>query len=91
MRAIKKARKYISEHPEKQDAKTLAKLAVALQSNEEFPLHELYEMKLETFELALEVLSDWRLDRYYTGKERLVEVASGISSNDEHSGIIIAQ
>jgi hypothetical protein len=48
-------------------------------------------MKLETFELALEVLSDWRLDRYYTGKERLVEVASGISSNDEHSGIIIAQ
>jgi hypothetical protein len=91
MRAIKKARKYISEHPEKQDAKTLAKLAVALQSNEEFPLHELYEMKLETFELALEVLSDWRLDRYYTGKEKLVEVAAGMGSHEERSAIVIAQ
>ena len=90
MHAIKKARKFISDHPEKQDAKTLAKLAVALQSNEAFPLHELYEMKLETFDLAVEVLKDWRLDRYYSGKERLVEVASGIEGSVE-SLIVVAQ
>lgn len=90
MHAIKKARKFISDHPEKPDAKTLAKLAVALQANEAFPLNELYEMKLETFDLAVEVLKDWRLDRYYSGKERLVEVASGIEGSVE-SLIVVAQ
>lgn len=88
MHAIKKARKYMSDHPEKQDAKTLAKLAVALQSNEAFPLHELYDMKLESFDLAVEVIKDWRLDRYYSGKERMVEVASGIGTE---SVIVVAQ
>ena len=75
MNAIKSARKFIQTHPEHSDAVTLTRLVVALESGASFELAPLYEMELERFELALDILREWRLDRYYTGKAKLLDVS----------------
>jgi hypothetical protein len=33
----------------------------------------LYELDLEAFELAIELMRDWRLDRYYAARLRLFD------------------
>jgi hypothetical protein len=75
VRAIKRARKIIEQDPHQQTAKTLARLVLALESDAEFKLSELYDLAHADFELAIEVLEDWRLDRYYEGKAKLFDVS----------------
>lgn len=41
----------------------------------DFSLKELYELNSNEFELAIEVLEEWRLDRFYMGKAKLFDVA----------------
>ena len=74
MNAIRELRKYLLKNPSGESAKTLARLAVALANDREFPLSDLYRLPFEEFELALEVLRDWRLDRYYAARVRLFDV-----------------
>lgn len=75
MRAIKQARKMIEQDPSQKSAKTLAQLVLALESDAEFKLSELYDLRHDDFQLAIEVLKDWRLDRYYEGKAKLFDVS----------------
>jgi hypothetical protein len=75
MLAIKKARKIILTNPEHPGAKVLAALVIALETNHPFPLNQLYTLDFEQFELALEVLAEWRLDRYYSSKGRLLDLS----------------
>jgi hypothetical protein len=75
MRAIKRARKLIEQNPDLSSAKTLARLVLALESESEFKLNELYDLRHDDFQLALEVMQDWRVDRYYEGKARLFDVS----------------
>lgn len=75
MNAIKTARQFIESEPEHADAVTLSELVLALESEATFPLQRLYDMDLQHFELALEVLRQWRLDRYYKGKTKLFAVS----------------
>ena len=35
-------------------------------------MHRLYQLDLKDFDLAIEVLQEWRLDRYYEGKTKLI-------------------
>ena len=72
MLAVKKARKLIQSNPESEGAKVLSELVIALESNQAFPLSRLYTLNFSQFELALEILSEWRLDRYYSGKAKLL-------------------
>jgi hypothetical protein len=71
MRAIKEARRLIEKSPEDPSAKTLARLVLALEAEVEFQISEIYSLDMEQFELALNILREWRLDRYYAGKARL--------------------
>ena len=73
--AIKKAQKYIAKDPYRDSAKTLAQLVLSLESAEAFPLERLYALDMDQFDLALDILKEWRLDRYYLGKARLFEVS----------------
>jgi len=73
--AFKQAQKYIAQDPFSPAAKTLAQLVVTLESKEPFSLERLYELDLDRFELAIEILKEWRLDRYYAGKSKLYDLS----------------
>lgn len=75
MNAIKEAQRYISKDPFSESARTLAQLVLTLESREPFALERLYELDLERFDLALQILKEWRLDRYYAGKSKLYDLS----------------
>lgn len=75
MRALKQARKLIEKKPESQTARTLSSLVVALESETPFALQSLYQIDYDDFELALDLIKEWRLDRYYSSKVRLLDLS----------------
>ena len=75
MRAIKEARKFIEKDPENPSAQTLSRLVLALESDSQFQISDIYKLDFDRFNLALEILAEWRLDRYYAGKARLFDVS----------------
>lgn len=76
MLAIKKARKLIEANPTDAASKTLAELVLALETETPFNLAEIYKLDYKRFDIALEILAEWRLDRYYAKKLRLVDVSN---------------
>ena len=74
MNAIRDLRKYLLKNPSSDSAKVLAKLALALANERDFALSDLYRLPFEEFELAIEVMRDWRLDRYYASRVQLFDV-----------------
>jgi len=74
MNAIKQVRKYLEQHPNRKSSFFLANLVEALGEEREIPLRDLYELDQEAFELAIELIKDWRLDRYYAARIRLFDV-----------------
>lgn len=83
MNAIKKTRKLIEINPSTDAAKTLASLVRALESDEKFALGDLYGLDFESFTLAIDVLKEWRLDRYYMGKVKLLDISVQMASFPE--------
>lgn len=75
MNAIKTARKLIAADPTTDTARTLSQLVLALESEATFDLAQIYELDLPAFELAIRVLSEWRLARYYVGKAKLFDLS----------------
>lgn len=75
MRALKQARKLIEAKPEDPSAVVLSGLVVALESETPFNIADLYKLDYKDFELAVDVLSEWRLDRYYSSKVRLLDLS----------------
>jgi hypothetical protein len=67
MDAIDKAREFIASERSHPDAAIMATLIQALQDEGPFDLGALYRLALDRFELALQILEDWRLQRYYLG------------------------
>lgn len=78
MNAIKQVRSYLLEHPHSPSAAGLAQLTEALAEESEFPLEVLYRLDADAFELAIELLRDWRLDRYYAARIRLFDLVLGL-------------
>jgi hypothetical protein len=76
MRAIKRARKFIEQEPANPSTQTLAKLVLALESEVDFPIGDLYTLDYDRFHLALQILREWRIDRYYAGKARLFDIST---------------
>lgn len=75
MNEIKKARRLIETDPRTDAAKTLAALVRALESEEKFDLADLYKLNYDNFNLAIDILKEWRLDRYYSGKAKLHDLS----------------
>ena len=78
MNNIKKVAKYVAANPASEEAKALLELAVALETNTPFALSKLYEIDHESFRLALGLIDDWRLDRHYLSKLRLLDSAESV-------------
>jgi hypothetical protein len=75
MRAIKKARKIIQNDPSSDVGKALTLLILSLETDTDFPLNKIYSLGMDDFELVMEVMKDWRLDRYYEGKAKAISTA----------------
>ncbi|MBL0943613.1 MAG: hypothetical protein IBJ04_04740 [Hydrogenophaga sp.] len=75
MQAIKSVRKLIQADPASSRSAVLAALVLALESEEPFNLTRLYGLPYEDFELALKLVQEWRLDRYYSAKYRLLDAS----------------
>jgi hypothetical protein len=75
MRAIKKARKIIETDTDSDAAKALTSLILALETDANFSFKQLYELQMKDFDLMIEVMKDWRLDRYYEGKAKAISTA----------------
>jgi hypothetical protein len=75
MNAIKTARKLIAEDPTSSAAMTLSRLVLALESEATFDVGDLYDLDINAFDLALKILEEWRIDRYYAGKAKLFDLS----------------
>jgi hypothetical protein len=73
MNAIKKVRRYMQAHPKSEASRVLGQMAACLADERAFPLAELYELDMEAFDLAIELMRDWRLDRYYAARLKLLD------------------
>ena len=73
MKAIRKVRRLLEAEPHSPAARTLSALVVAIETNERFDLSSLYALDYDTFELAMDLLKEWRLDRHYSAKFRLLD------------------
>ncbi len=75
MRSIKKVKRIIESNPQSALAQTFAKLILSLETEQAFPMQTLYALNSNDFELAIEVLKDWRLDRFYIGKAKVFDAS----------------
>jgi hypothetical protein len=75
LQAIKKARKIIEKDISKPFAQLLSKLIVALEAEENFQLRQLYELNPSEFDLVIEILKEWRIDRHYMSKSKTFAAA----------------
>ncbi len=76
MRAIKEARKLIERAPQTLAAQTLSRLVLSLEKQSPFSISEIYALNYDEFNLALEILQEWRIDRYYASKVKLFDVST---------------
>ncbi len=75
MRSIKQVKNIIEANPKSDVAQTFAKLILSLETEQAFPMQSLYALNTTDFELAMEVLKDWRLDRFYIGKAKVFDAS----------------
>jgi len=68
VKAIHDIRRYLNDHADAPSAEVLARLPATLAKEDALPLSDLYSLDWESFELAIELLRDWRVDRYYAEK-----------------------
>ena len=76
MRAIKQAKKLILQNPNSAVGQTFSKLILSLEYDIEFSVKALYSLDTAEFDLAIEVLKDWRIDRFYIGKAKAFDMAT---------------
>jgi hypothetical protein len=67
MFAICKLEEYARLRATPATSRELNRLLDAVRQEKEFPLSSLYAIDYEAFELAIEAMRDWRIDRYYAG------------------------
>jgi len=75
MRAIKKIKRIIEKNPQDKTSQIFSKLIACLAEELDFSIKDLYELDSTEFHLAIEVLQEWRLDRFYMGKAKVFDVA----------------
>lgn len=78
MQALNDVRKLIERQPDSEMARILSALVLALESEEIYPISDLYKLNYDDFGLALALMVEWRLDRYYTKKAVLLDLSSQV-------------
>ena len=78
MKTIRTARKLLAGAPDSEAAKTLARVVLTLESDEEFDLGRLYAVDLESFHLALDILDEWRSGKCSGGMAKLFRLSARV-------------
>ncbi len=76
VKAIHDIRRYLSDHSDSPSAEVLSRLPATLSKEESLVLSDLYALDWESFELAIDLLRDWRIDRYYADRTDLFTAPS---------------
>ena len=76
MRAIQKIETFVESSPESVDAQALVRLILSLQAEAELSSSDLYKLNAEHFDWAMELLRDWRIDRFYRGRAKAFNLDS---------------
>jgi len=75
MQVIKQVRRIIQAEPGTPSSQVLARLVLALESESDFAISEIYDLDYDHFQLALKMLEAWRIDRYFAGKAKLFDIS----------------
>ncbi|HNA82454.1 MAG TPA: hypothetical protein PLL19_09780 [Thiobacillaceae bacterium] len=62
--AVKNIAKYIRKNADSEATPVLRELCTALEAGASFELGRLYQLDNKAFELALDLLEEWRFDRH---------------------------
>ena len=62
--AVKNIAKFIRKNPDDKACSDLKDLCIALESSGSFNLDCLYQLNKKPFELAIDLLEEWRFDRH---------------------------
>ena len=73
MNAAKKIRRFIEENQDPEQVQVLKDLAAALEMGRAFELGTLYQIDMRYFEVALDLLKDWRFDHHIAARSKLLE------------------
>jgi hypothetical protein len=73
MNAAKKIRKMIESGKDADQVQVLKALAGALELGQSFDLKSLYQIDMRYFDVALELLADWRFDQHISARSKLLE------------------
>lgn len=71
MNNLKKIEKRILKNPDEPASQVFRELIKSLDQKQAFNLVTIYDLDYDDFQLALDVLKDWRLDRYAKTRKRL--------------------
>jgi len=66
--AIKSIAKYIKRNPDDDEVVVLRDFCSALEQGTAFELVRLFGLKSKTFEMALELLDEWKFDRHVASR-----------------------
>ncbi len=77
--AVREVARFIKRSPETNDSMVLWEMCKALESKSVFELHRLFELNLKSFEMAMELLDEWRIDRWIV--ERRIQKYIDLSGN----------
>ncbi len=64
--AVKSIAKFVSKNQDDESVLILRELCDALELGKSFELARLYDLPPKAFELAMDLLSEWRFDRHVT-------------------------
>jgi hypothetical protein len=64
--AVKSIAKFVEKNREDPAAGILTELCEALESGNSYELGRLYDLQPKAFEMAMDLLSEWRFDRHIT-------------------------
>lgn len=71
--AAKKIRRFLEQGEQPEQVRVLTELAASLELGRSFDLKQLYEIDMRYFDVALELLRDWRFDHHIAARSKLLE------------------
>lgn len=73
MNAAKKIRQMMEANESPDQVQVLKDLVIALQLQSYFDVQQLYAIDIRYFDLAIDLLKEWRFDHYIAARGKLIE------------------
>ncbi|WP_199101450.1 hypothetical protein [Aquitalea sp. ASV11] len=74
MNAAKKIRRLIDSGENPEQVQVLKQLAIALQMKESFSIDKLYQIDQRYFDVAMDLLKEWRFDHHIASRSKLIDL-----------------